>query len=319
MKLPAFARRYYEQWLARRLPQVSRVELDQRRIFIFPTGYGFFYLFVASLLFIGGINYENNLILSLSFFMASLFVIAILHTFRNLSGLGIRNGSSESGFAGEEGALEVALFANHRQHECIFLQWEGNARQQVSLAKGEEKSVWLNLVLPARGKVYAPRLKIESYFPLGLLRTWSYLRLSHYCLAWPEPKASQECPSQGGDSQHDAVSSGRAGNEEFVGLREYAAGDSLRKVDWKGYARGLGLHTKQFEEPVGGRLWLHWDCLAGYNDELRLSILCYWVQQLSAQQEPFGLVLPGLEVAPDTGDVHRIQLLDALACYPEFH
>ncbi|MBQ25344.1 MAG: DUF58 domain-containing protein, partial [Alcanivorax sp.] len=36
------------------------------------------------------------------------------------------------------------------------------------------------------------------------------------------------------------------------------------------------------------------------------------------QHQPYGLVLPGLTLAPDTGDVHRWRLLDALACYPEF-
>ena len=78
MQLPAPLRNFYERWLARRLPSARQIVLDQRRIFIFPTGYGFFYLLVAALLFIGGINYENNLILALSFLMASLFLVAIL-------------------------------------------------------------------------------------------------------------------------------------------------------------------------------------------------------------------------------------------------
>ena len=94
MRLPQGPRRLYERWLARRLPAASQIVLDQKRIFIFPTGYGFFYLLVAALLFIGGINYENNLILALSFLMASLFLVAILHTFRNLSALGLRDRKS---------------------------------------------------------------------------------------------------------------------------------------------------------------------------------------------------------------------------------
>ena len=81
MRLPAPLRDLYERWLSRRLPRSGRVVLNQKRIFIFPTGYGFFYLLVASLLFIGGINYENNLILALSFLLASLFLVAILHTY----------------------------------------------------------------------------------------------------------------------------------------------------------------------------------------------------------------------------------------------
>ncbi|MCG8393890.1 MAG: DUF58 domain-containing protein [Pseudomonadales bacterium] len=319
MRIPAPLRAPYERWLVRRLPSARRVVLNQKRIFIFPTGYGFFYLLVAGLLFIGGINYENNLILALSFLLASLFMVAILHTYRNLSGLGLRNGDSESGFAGEEGALEVVLFSRRRDHHCIVLQWKGQDAQQVSVNGGEETSLWLNLPLAARGRVFAPRLKVQSRFPLGLLRAWSYVTLDHYCLAWPVPETSRDCPADGGRENQQAASSGRSGNEEYMGLRDYVPGDSLRKIDWKGYARGRGLNTKQFEEPVGGRLWLRWDRLQGIPEERRLSILCHWVLVLDQQHQPYGLTLPGLKLAPDSGDAHRWRALDALASYPEFN
>lgn len=318
MRLPAPIRTYYQRWLARRLPRAPLVILNQRRIFIFPTGYGFFYLGVASLLFVGGINYENNLVLSLSFLLASLFLVAILHTYRNLSGLGLRNGGSDSGYAGESGSLGVTLFSEHRDHHCIWLQWEGQAAQQISVLAGTESALRLNLALPRRGRVLAPRMKVESYFPLGLLRTWSYVSLDHYCLAWPSPQASRDCPADGGNENRQAAPSGRAGNEEFQGLRAYVAGDSLRRIDWKGYARGTGLNTKLFEEPAGGRLWLDWDRLEGVPTEQRLSILCYWVLAIDQQKQPYGLKLPGMTLAPDTGDTHRLRALDALAAYPEF-
>ena len=86
----------WQRWLDRRLPRARQVQLDQRRIFIFPTGYGFLYLLVSVLLFFGGINYENNLILGLCFLMIGLFVVAILHTYRNLSGLILRAGGGRS-------------------------------------------------------------------------------------------------------------------------------------------------------------------------------------------------------------------------------
>lgn len=317
MRVPAAIRKYYQSWLARRLPKASLVVLDQRRIFIFPTGYGFFYLGVASLLFVGGINYENNLILSLSFLLASLFLVAILHTYRNLSGLGLRNGGSESGYAMESGSLGITLFSERQDHHCIWLKWEGQPSQQISVAAGAENALWLNLSLPKRGRVVAPRMKVESVFPLGLLRTWSYVSLDHYCLAWPAPMPSTDCPADGGNDTSQNITSGKAGNDEFQGLRAYAPGDSLRRIDWKGYARGKGLNTKLFEEPAGGRLWLNWDALEGVGVEQRLSILCYWALVLDEQHQPFGLRLPGVTLAPDVGDTHRLRVLDALAAYPE--
>ncbi|EKF74871.1 hypothetical protein A11A3_06550 [Alcanivorax hongdengensis A-11-3] len=316
--MPGPLKRLYRRWLARRLPPARQIVLSQKRVFIFPTGYGFLYLLVAALLFVGGINYENNLILSLSFLLASLFMVAILHTFMNFSGLGLRNGTSESGFSGGSGALQVILFADQRTHHSVRLSWPGQSAQQVHVIKGEECAVWLNLSLPHRGRIAAPRIRVESRYPLGLLCAWSYVTLDHYCLAWPRPVASDHCPADGGEHQHSVASSGQGGNEEFQGLREYTPGDSLRKVDWKGYARGRGLYTKVFAEPAGGRLWLRWSLVEGLPEEQRLSVLCYWTLALDKEQAPYGLELPGLTLAPDSGDVHRWRVLDALACYPEF-
>ncbi|MDX1804413.1 MAG: DUF58 domain-containing protein [Alcanivorax sp.] len=308
----------YQRWLNQRLPRAPQIILNQKRIFIFPTGYGFFYLLVVALLFIGGINYENNLILAMTFLLASLFMVAILHTYRNFSGLGLRNGDAESGFHGEDGALQVVLFAERRNHHAVCLSWAGQDVQQVDVNRDEEVPVWMNLALPRRGRIMAPRIRVESRYPLGLLRAWSFASLDHYCLAWPQPIASEQCPADGGEQQRANVSSGQSGNEEFHGLREYQPGDSLRQVDWKGYARGHGLYTKQFEEPAGGRLWLRWSLLSGMADEQRLSVLCYWLLMLDKQGLPCGLELPGLILNPDRGDAHRWRLLDALASYPEF-
>lgn len=306
-------KRAWQRWLNRRLPRARQVRLDQRRVFIFPGGYGFLYLGVAVLLFFGGINYQNNLILGLSFLMVSLFVVAILHTFRNLSGLSLRAGAARHGFVGGQGGLEVVLIAERRAHRSLWLGWPGEPAQEISVEPGEEAGLWLNLALRRRGRVVPPRLRVETRYPLGLLRSWSLVALDHACLAWPRPESSADCPAQGGDRDRRAAGVGQSGNEEFQGLREYRDGDSPRRVDWKGYARGRGLNVKLFEEPASGRLWLRYDLLEGLPTERRLSVLCFWVLRLSEQNRPFALSLPGAELAPGQGDLQRRRALDMLA------
>lgn len=306
-------RKLWQHWLQRRLPRARQVRLDQRRVFIFPSGYGFLYLAVVMLLFLGGINYQNNLILALCFLMASLFVVAILHTFRNLSGLTLRAGLSRHGFTGGRGSLEVILIAERRSHRSLWLSWAGQSAQETVVERGEEIGLWLNLALARRGRVVSPRLRVESRYPLGLLRCWSLVALEHDCLAWPAPEASAECPADGGTANRRRGTTDTAGSEDFRGLREYAAGDSLRLVDWKGYARGRGLHIKQFDEAAGGRLWLRYEHLEGLPMERRLSVLCYWVLRLAEEQQPFALALPGSELPPGRGAWHRRAALDRLA------
>lgn len=307
----------YQSWLRRRIPPQRDVTLDQRRVFIFPTSYGFFFVLVCFLLFIGGINYENNLLLALSFLLTSLFITTILHTFRNLAGLTLQAGDSRSGFAGKQGALEIVLRSHRQSHRSLWLRWPEGASREVSLETEDEARLWLDCPLNKRGKVYPGRLRIETRYPLGLLRSWSLIDLDMYCLAWPKPIASAQPPASGGDDLQHEQETLRTGTEDFDGLRSYQEGDSLRLIDWKSFARGKGLNTKVFTDPAEGRLWLEWDKLSGSDIETRLGNLSYWVLQFDQQQALFGMRLPGSELSPDSGSLQRQKALDALALYGE--
>src|SRR5699024_9584544 len=130
--------------------------------------------------------------------------------------------------------------------------WAKQPAQQVSVESGEQDALWLNLPLVRRGWVYPPSLRVESRYPLGLLKSWSLVALDHACLAWPCPEQHARCPADGGNNgRHTVDSMARGGSEEFRGLREYRPGDSPQLLDWKGYARGRGLTVKQFGEPAG--------------------------------------------------------------------
>lgn len=308
-------RRWYQAWLARRVPPARDVVLSQRRIFIFPTRYGFFFLLLALLLFVGGINYQNNLVMGFSFLLFSLFCIAIWDTFRNLAGLRIRVAGMVPDFAGNSGKLRLHLSAVHA-HASIRLYWQAEAAESLSLNAGEE--AWLELAVPLarRGYNRPSRLTVESRYPLGLLRTWSLPDMDCACLAWPVPLPGGECPASGSDDDQGQQESGQ-GSDDFAGLRDYLPGDSLHLIDWKAYARGLGLNVRQFSDPAEGRQWLEWDRLAGMSVEQRLSRLCYWAQQLEAAGSPWGLILPQAQLLPGKGRAHLEQALTLLGEFGE--
>lgn len=308
-------RQWYDLWLRRRIPPAQRVALDRRRIFIFPTGYGFLFVTMAAMLFIGGINYENNLIMAFSFLLTSLFLMAILHTYRNLVGVVLRAGGQEPGFAGGRGSLEVVIDAGDRRwHRSLWLRWPGGHQRELSVGPGEEISMQLDLPLARRGRINPGRLRIQTRYPLGLLRAWSLVDLDHRCLAWPRPLAGGSCPASGGDSDQGQRNADN-GSDDFRGLRTYVQGDSLRLVDWKAYARGQGLNTKLFSDPVEGRRWLDWDQLPELAPEYRLQRLTWWALELDRQNSPYGLVLPGVLLDPGQGPNHRRVLLETLALY----
>jgi len=66
---------------------------------------------------------------------------------------------------------------------------------------------------------------------------------------------------------------------------------------------------------VDNRTWLDWDMFYGFGVEERLSRLCYCVLQLSKTDNAYGLKMPGIEIAPDTGIRHKNSLLKTLALF----
>ena len=135
------------------------------------------------------------------------------------------------------------------------------------------------------------------------------------CVVYPRPdEGLLPLPEPSGSAGEKRVASG--GSDDFAGLRAYQASDSPRHIDWKAAARGRGLQTKLFSGRAAAELWLDWDQLPANLDlESRLSRLTRWV--LSADQEGlrYGLRLPGLELAPDRGEPHRLACLRELALY----
>lgn len=105
----------------------------------------------------------------------------------------------------------------------------------------------------------------------------------------------------------------RDGSDDFDGLRNYQPSDSLKSVDWKSYARRGVLYTKQFHGYESRSKWVDWYAFSDDDAELKLSHMCYAVLEYAKTHETYGLKLPSVELAPDSGELHLQQCLEALA------
>lgn len=308
----------FERWLARRLPRVRRVTLDRHRIFIFPGRRGITFAVVLLLLFIGGINYANNQVLLLCFLLASLLHTAILHTYRNLSGLRFEAGRAHGGFAGEAVDLEVVLTgAPGRAHRGILLRWGDAAEIRVDIEPGRPEVLRFSLPVRQRGRFVPPRIVVRSFYPLGLVRAWSYVTLDMEAIVWPKPVAD-DLPQADEGTEEVAEQEGRRprGTDEFDGLVRYRPGDAQTRIEWRVYARTDELFTKHFTAPGRSRLWLDYMAWRGHDVEARLSRLTWWAIELERREQPYGLVLPGARIEPAHGETHHQQVLRALALFP---
>lgn len=311
---PWFTKRV-SRWLDRRLPAISEVHLHRKNIFILPTGPGILFLLATTLIFVTAINYVLSLAFGLAFLMTSLFILCILHTFRNLQHLRIRGAGAEPVFAGEEAAFVFVLQRNAEQvHEMLELRFPKGVWSYTNVLDNEQERLKVFLPTVQRGFLRAPRVTVQTRFPLGLWRAWSHVDLDMSVLVYPKPVKGPLPDASGGSSSGDSNST-QVGVEDFQGLRNYNFGDSPKQIAWKNLARGQGLKVKQFVDAQDEQLMLDWAQFPDIDAEERLSRLCYWVLTLAQGSADYGLRLPGVEVPLGHGDAHCKKILRALALW----
>lgn len=292
------------------------VVLTQRRIYILPTGQGLLFAVTIVLLLIGSINYNLSLGYVLTFLLAGLGVVAMLHTWRNLARIALRPGRVSPVYAGEHAVFSITL-ENHAAFDRIAIgaDTEGSRAAYADVAAQGANATRIALPTQRRGWLPLGRFRVFTTFPLGLFRAWSNVELEERCLVYPQPEAGDPPLPRAMAVAGDTGGHGR-GAEDFAGLREYHPGDSPRHVAWKAYARGEQLLTKQFGGRAGSEVWLDWTLLPeSFGIEQRLARLTRWVLTAEADGAAYGLRLPGLEIPPAVGTGHREACLQALALY----
>ncbi|OEG75841.1 hypothetical protein BEL05_16605 [Shewanella colwelliana] len=306
--------RWWKSWLSRRLPPQNRVTLAHKSIFILPTGFGLIWLLLVVLLFLFGTNYQNNLVIALSLLLLSLFNTCIIYSYRNLAGMTLEAKTGPHVYAGQTVLYPVYLSANQVQHQ-VTLSYGDNETQTVANVTDKAVQTLVPFASQRRGWTHPGRLKVESRYPLGLCRAWSNVDLDNAQIVFATPIASVtqlHQHLQDGTTEQPLRGRSTQGVEEFKGLKPYVFGESLHQIAWKQLAQGRGMLTKEFEQPLSAPTWLT------FNDkhpdlELQLSELTWSVDQLSEQEQAFGLVLPNQTYMPATGQHHRLASLKAIA------
>jgi uncharacterized protein (DUF58 family) len=305
-------------WLRQRQGADSDpVPLHRRRIYILPTPLGLVYAAMLFAMLLGGMNYSNNLGLALTFLLASLGMVTMHHCHGNLTSLSLRLLSAEPAFAGEEVCFRL-LLENPTPSPRPRIEVSADGARPATVDLGPRGSAVAELRLPVskRGRAPLDRLVIATRHPLGLFRAWAVVHPGYEAIVWPKPAARGARPPEIETDTGGAQDQAR-GEEDFAGLRPYQAGDGLRRIAWKAYARGQGLHTKQY---AGTEVVSHvfdWDSLPGLDTESRLSQLCRWVVDANREGAAFGLRMPGAAIAANVGELHRQRCLAALALHGE--
>ncbi|WBY01364.1 DUF58 domain-containing protein [Ramlibacter tataouinensis] len=314
----ALVRGRFRAWWQARLPLADTLVLTQRNVYILPTRPGLMLAATLLVLLVASINYQLNLGYLLTFLLAGSAVAGMHVCHATLRGLTLVLAPPEPVFAGSSAPLRVTL-TNGRKA----------ARYGIGLAVlddgHEDHWAWTDVPglgtaavsvafqPPRRGLHRVPPLTAETRFPLGTFRVWTVWRPAAQVLVWPAPEPLPP-PLPEGEPRAGTAGPTRVQTAgEFDGVRAYRRGDPLKLVVWKKAAKSDELVSRDTQQAQRRELWLDFARAGAADGEARLSRLAAWVMQADKLGVDYGLRLPGLEIAPDSGEGHRRRCLEALA------
>lgn len=257
-----------------------------------------------------GINYQNSLIYLLTFVLGALFVAAMHQTHGNLAGFRLALVSVGEGYPGTDIAFRFRATASDQAY-AIYIRPKGREAVQIHVAPAEIVEFEVPAGAERRGPVMIDQLRIETRFPFGLLKAWSWIRPQSSGWCYPHPVTPPyDVP---GDSEGDNVCPVRSSEFAHAEIRPWRQGDLSQRVLWKRFARTGEMVIADWEGENGDPVWIDYDQYPGADRELRLSYLAALVEARSRANLVYGLHLPDRVIEPDQGPGHRQRCLQALA------
>lgn len=301
----------FRRWLEKRSTRKSEYYLSQRNIHILPGKQGLAFGVMLGLMLLTAINYQSSLVYLLVFILGSVFLISIWLCFFNMQGLTVRVSHLQPVEAGFPVQIKLEAHTAGKERSGFYAALDGES-DVVYWAMEEQSSLVLDGRRYARGVYDLPAVRLETYFPFGLIRAWTWMWFDAQLLVYPKPI---EPPKVEGGNGEEEEGQRRRDGEELGDAREYQSGDSMRRVLWKNYARREELIVRSRESVACQTVMLDWEGYASFGAELALSYMCFDVLKLYSDNQEFALVMPGVEIPLGSGESHRDQCLAALAGY----
>lgn len=294
-------------------PESQPIILNKRRIYIMPSAFGSLFGLVLFIMLFGSVNYNNNMGFAVTFLLASVGIISIIHSNANLSLLSIRATASNPSFCGEPARFYLHISTKNASEKYSISAINEFSEAQTDVLAHETSKITIKVPTKTRGYINLGKFRISTDYPLGIVRAWSWLYPDAKCLVYPAPEVNAPAPDWMGDSAANINNSDAI--DDFQGFRHYQPGDSPKHIFWKRFPMTDTLLTKQFASGHEQDRWLNWSSVADLPIEQAVSRLTQWVLHCSDSDLKYGLILPDKKIDFGNGESHRHNCLKALALY----
>ena len=311
----------------------KRVKLARQYHFV--SG-GVLYVAVTTLLMLGALNSQNNLLFAaLGIAMAGLVVSGVMSG-AALLGVRVERVSVSAAGVGRPMTIRYTVRNVNRVVPAFALiveevhtkssTWNRHLSQPrafvAHVGPGQEVECEAVVWPSTRGTPVFDAVRVWSSFPFGIAKKsvtqrtrWD--RTVVRPLVLPMRDAMLERPS--GSTEAGLRSSRRpGGGDEFFGLREFVPGDQLRHIAWRATARTGKVLVTQSASPVPDRLWviLRLDASRESREpnERAIALAASIATRAGRNATMVGLEAPlvGLSIPPGAGCRAVDRLLDAL-------
>jgi uncharacterized protein (DUF58 family) len=270
------------------------------------------------------INFSNSLIFLLTFFLASLAIISMLFTQKSLLGLTIETNIAKPAFCNQKISIPLLLstdqiYLTNEQKNSLpsSIQITYHHFTQNIDILNNDKRLYLDIKTKNRGYIQLDPITISSTFPFGLFYAWSIVKLTNKSIVYPEIIKFKQAIQRDFMNAESGENEQSTGMEDFAGLDKYKAGQSLKKVHWKVYAKQQGMYIKNYTGgAISNKYWFSLELFDSHIDiEKRLSYLSYLIDDAEIKGHSYGLKMPQQIIAINSGSKHKNQCLKVLALY----
>lgn len=297
----------------RRGPTKLPFELEYRHVYVLPTTFGWGFGLMLIFMALGGLNFNNNMALLLVFLLGAIVQLTTFIAYRNLSGLRIDSVHAEPVFCGQDAHFRIFI-SNGDDRQRFAIQGGFKTSQDCQdIDTNSCKPLNLSCPTKTRGWLEMPSFRLETRFPLGFFKAWSWIFPQNRCLVYPSPARNAPPLPKTGHGQAGRANKGDG--DQIHGLRKYQPGDPVQRVAWRASARHEELYSLEMETPKESAVELDWNLLQGLDVETRLSVLTAWVIAADHKQLSYSLRLPHTTVPAGNGVNQRLACLELLALH----
>ena len=263
---------------------LNKNKLNKKNLYIFPNLNGFklaafiFFSFAAS------IFYQNNVGLLISIIFFFVYFISIIISYQNLNNIKINPLTT---LVPRNKNIYLDYLVNSlNKRERLNLNISNNNNDVKNFDLHSQNKISIKNIFLKRGICEIPIIKLISFFPFGIMKTFGLIKFDQKMCVYPEPIK----PSRDLINKLLIINKLNDDDFEFDQIEEAKQGESLSRISWKHYSIKKKLFTKKFiNSENNNEILIDIDLLNKNNLEMALSNAVYLIEYYYNKKVNFAL------------------------------